>query len=1155
MFNILNKTEEFKKLLKSVNEPYSKTALFGLPLVGRAQIISELVKQTNRQILILTSDESQSTRLCNDINFFGVPASVFPARDLTIRDIESQNNEYEHRRLSVLGDVIGKRTKVIASSIEAFLQYTVPKNDFCNNTLTIKQGESLEIKILVEKLYNAGYNRRDKVEGIGQFSVRGGIVDIYAADMQKPARLEFWGDEIENIYTFDTLSQRRENEVKKIHISPSKEVLMGSALQTLNLINSFAEKLKKNNKEQFLKCIQKDINNLKNDIMPVSLDKYLNIKYTSHATIFDFLDNPIIFIDENRNLKEVYKSISWRINEDTKTLLEQGVITSSFGEFYADYEYLLNITNANNTIISETFSRSINDYKLNDIINFTAHTLPTWKGDINSIQQDIAPLVSQGYFCVILAGTHRSCIALEKDLRSNGFKAVYCKNDVVFSKGCVAILKGSISSGIEYPFTKLAVFTIRNIGNDKKSKKKNKGKGISNLEDLKLGDIVVEQNHGIGRYDGIKTLNLQGVVKDYIKIIYEKNDVLFVPVTNLDTISRYTSPVDSEKVKLAKLGTTQWQASKNKVKKEVEVMAKELIELYAKRKESKGYAFPPDNDWQHDFETRFEYDETDDQLKSINDIKKDMESPQPMERLVCGDVGVGKTEVALRAAFKCVMGGKQCAILVPTTILAWQHYETIVHRMSAFPVKIGLLSRFRTPKQQKETIQDIKTGVIDIVVGTHRLLQKDVNFKDLGLVIIDEEQRFGVKHKEKLKKTFIGVDNISLSATPIPRTLNMALSGIRDMSSIEEPPQERQPIETYVLEYDANVIEMAIKKELARAGQVYYLHNRVETIELCASKLQALVPEARIGIAHGKMDEKELSLVWQELIDGEIDILVCTTIIETGIDVRNCNTLIIENANHMGLSQLYQIRGRVGRSSRKAYAYFTFKKDKSITEIAEKRLSAIKEFTSFGSGIKIAMRDLQIRGVGSLLGQSQSGHMQSIGYDMYVKLLNQAISIAKGLGLPPDKSECSIDITVDAFIPNTYISAVPDKIEAYKKIAAIENEKDANDILEELNDRYGKIIPSVKGLIDVSLARVVATTLSIYEVVQRDNKIILFCDKYEKEQIKQIIRISNREITLSMNQKPSVSLLVNKNEKPIEVLNEFLTNLKNLNLKNLNLET
>jgi len=637
---------------------------------------------------------------------------------------------------------------------------------------------------------------------------------------------------------------------------------------------------------------------------------------------------------------------------------------------------------------------------------------------------------------------------------------------------------------------------------------------------------------------------MQGVTKDYLLIKFAGKDSLYVPVTQLDLISRYTYAKDDEKVSLSKLGGESWNKTKQKARKATEEMAKELIELYAKRERAKGFAHDPDSEWQRDFEARFIYEETDDQLRAISEIKRDMESTHPMERLLCGDVGVGKTEVALRAAFKAVMSGKQVAVLVPTTVLAWQHYNTFIQRMESFPMNIQLLSRFRTPKQRQATIRDINDGVADIVIGTHALIQKSVKFKNLGLVIIDEEQRFGVAHKEKLVEGFTGVDVLTLSATPIPRTLSMALNGIRDMSTIEQPPVDRIPIETYVSEYNESIIAAALNRELNRGGQCYYLHNRVETIDLCVQRVQKMAPEARIGVAHGKMDEASLSAVWQQLMNGEIDILVCTTIIETGIDVSNANTLVIEDADYMGLAQLYQIRGRVGRSTRKAYAYFTFRKDKVLNEIAVKRLNAIKEFTSFGSGFKIAMRDLQIRGAGSILGKTQSGFMMSIGYDLYIKLLNQAIAVERGEKVKTEKSDCVIDISVDAFIPDSFISSTANRIEAYKRIASLETPDDVDDLIDELVDRYGDVPDSVMGLIDISLLRVLAASLGITEIVQRKENIIFYGDRFGDIDMMKFLKEVPYKIGINSTNKPFIQATIPQSKQPLQVMNDVLNILR-----------
>ncbi|MDD3429813.1 MAG: transcription-repair coupling factor [Oscillospiraceae bacterium] len=1136
LLETIKTTKEYEKLKDAVQKG-GVVALFGLPPVARAQMVAALCQDTARPAIVLTPGEAEATRFAADAAFFGARSGIYPARDFTLRSIEGQSHEYEYRRLQVLGDAVGGRINVLCAPVEGALQYTVPKAEFISNTLTIKETDKLPQKKLIERLISAGYYRRDRVDGPGQFSVRGGIVDIFAPDMKLPTRIEYWGDDIDSMNTFDLITQRRDTLLEKIYLSPAREVLFAEPAEALAVLTRFAQKAPDRTKHAVQTALEADIAALQNGMMPATMDKYLPLRYARPATVLDYFENPILFLEEPSNIKEAQKATEWRTGEETKTLFEQGVLCPGLDKYAEDYVYLTKRCAAGTAVAAENFARTLAELPAREIINAAAHSLPTWAGDVSGLVEDLQPMVKSGYFCAVLAGTARAATALAKDLQAAGLTATACGKNVLPRAGSVAVVEGHLSAGVDYPFAKTALITSRRAAAAEGKKKKKQPKGISSLEDIKAGDFVVHQNHGIGRYIGIERLDLQGVVKDYIKLSYDKGDTLYVPVTQMDIISQYTAPGDSDRVKLAKLGGTEWVKTKNRVRKATQEMAQELIELYAKRQQAKGYAFAADGDWQQDFEARFEYEETGDQLTSAAEIKKDMERPFPMDRLLCGDVGVGKTEVALRAAFKCIADGKQCAVLVPTTILAWQHYNTFLRRMEAFPVKIGLLSRFRSAAQQKQTIADLKAGVCDVVVGTHRLLSQDIKFKDLGLVIIDEEQRFGVKHKEKLKETFIGVDMLTLSATPIPRTLNMAMSGIRDMSTIEEPPFERQPIETYVMEYNPMVVEQAIKKELSRGGQVYYLHNRVETIDLCAAKVAQMAPGATVATAHGKMTEEQLSAVWQKLLDGEIDILVCTTIIETGIDVRNCNTLVIEDADRMGLAQLYQIRGRVGRSGRKAYAYFTFHRDKVLTDVASKRLSAIREFTSFGSGFRIAMRDLQIRGAGSLLGQSQHGHMEAVGYDMYVRLLNQAISVAKGETPPRSKSECLIDITVDAYITEKYIPDSAGRVEAYKRIAAIETKADASDVLDELIDRYGEMPSSVSGLIDISLIRVVATQLGIYEITQRGETLILYSDCLGDYDLKPLLESLRGRITVNAGAKPYISARIQAGEKPLDVLN------------------
>ena len=1147
---LMEATSEYKRLAEGINTP-GPAALFGLPPTGRAQLLAALSRETSRPLCVVTPGEAEATRFAADLNALGLPSAVLPARDLVLRPIEGAGREYEYRRLAVLGDLAGGRLGAVCMPAEAFLQYTVPAADFRANTLTVKPGMELPQKELVERLFAAGYHRRDRVEGPGQFSVRGGIVDIYAPDMRQPARLEYWGDEVDSLNSFDLLTQRRDERLKKIFISPAREVLFGDTAATAGALRAFLESARGRKREALAAAMEADLAALDGGLMPEAMDKYYSVRYPRPALPIEHMDSPILVLDELSGIREADRATAFRRGEETKSLLEGGVLTGELADLWPDESVLLGLAGQLPAIACENFTRSMPDLKLKEIVNAPGHALPGWSGEVAALAEELEHFTrDMGYAVTVLAGTAKAAAALARDLADRGFSATSAR-DAKAAPGVVNVLPGQTTAGCEYPFARYALITGRRQAETegkKRSAKKNKD-ALSSLSDIQPGDYVVHQNHGIGIYQGIKRIDLQGVVKDYLQINYDKSDVLYVPVTQLDLLSRYSAPGEEpggKAVKLSRLGGQEWAKTRRRVKAATAEMAKELISLYARRRQAKGYAFQEDDDWQHDFETRFPYDETPDQLSSAAEIKHDMEQPWPMDRLLCGDVGVGKTEVALRAAFKCVMGGKQCAILAPTTLLAWQHYNTILTRMEAFPVHTELLSRFRSARAMKETVRGLAAGNVDIVVGTHRILSNDVKFKDLGLVIIDEEQRFGVKHKEKLKEAFIGVDMLTLSATPIPRTLNMAMSGIRDMSTIEQPPYERQPIETYVLEHDPVILAEALKKELARGGQAYYLHNRVDSIYQCAERVSRMVPNARVGVAHGKMNETELSRVWKQLLENEIDILVCTTIIETGVDVRNCNTLIIEDADRMGLAQLYQIRGRVGRSGRKAYAYFTFRRDKVLTEVAAKRLSAIREFTSFGSGFRIAMRDLQIRGAGSLLGHSQHGHMEAVGYDLYVKMLGQAVALAKGEVTGPDKSDCLVDITVDAYIPESYIPDAAGRIEAYKRIAAIQSAADAADVLDELIDRYGDPPASVSGLVDVSLVRVTAAGAGIVEITQRGGSLLLYSDTLSVERIRPLLEALPGRVTMNAKGRPYLAVKVLPGEKPVDTLRAALAPLAEL---------
>ena len=1099
--SLLKHTAEYQKISASLATP-GPAALFGLPPAGRALLYAALQKDLGRVLCIVTPGEAEATHFADDLKALGLTAAVFPPRDFMLRPVEGAGREYEYRRLSVLGALAGGRLNAVCVPAEALLQYTVPRAEFQKNTLTLKPGMVYNREALVERLFSAGYVRRSQVDGPGQFSVRGDIVDIYAPDMHQPARIEYWDDEIDSLASFDLLTQRRDGSLEKIYLSPAREVLFGSTADTAEALRAAQKKARGKHRTALEKAMETDLSQLDSGLMPEAMDKYYGLRYPAPATLLDHLDSPLFVLDEVGGIRDAQKATEFRRGEELTGLLEEGVLCPGLDVLYQTMDDLVFAAQKQSTLLCENFLRGMNEFQLKDLINAEAFAAPNWGGDLASLREDLDPLIAQGYAVTLFAGTPKGAAALTRDLADKGY-SVSMSRDVRPAKGLVQVLSGHLNAGCTFPFARMAVISSRRHGLDEaaeaKKRKKNKN-ALSSLSDIKPGDYVVHQSHGIGMYAGIQRLEVQGAIKDYLKIQYSGSDVLYVPVTQLDLLSRYTAPGDEEKVKLAKLGGTEWQRTRAKVKKATEEMAQELIELYARRRQAPGYAFPPDGDWQSDFEARFEYDETDDQLNATSEIKKDMERSYPMDRLLCGDVGVGKTEVALRAAFKCVMGGKQCAILAPTTLLAWQHYNTILSRMEAFPVKVGMLSRFRTAKQQKETLRGLQAGSVDIVVGTHRLLSKDVRFHDLGLVIIDEEQRFGVKHKEKLKENFIGVDMLTLSATPIPRTLNMAMSGIRDLSTIEQPPIERQPVETFVLEYNDVILAEAMKKELARGGQVYYLHNRVDNIESTAAHVSQMVPGARVGIAHGKMTEEELNPVWQHLLNGEIDILVCTTLIETGIDVRNCNTLIIEDADRMGLAQLHQLRGRVGRSNRRASAYLTFRRGRELSEIAEKRLSAIREFAEFNSGFRIAMRDLEIRGAGSLLGAEQSGHMIDVGYDMYLKLLEEAVLEERG-EKPEQRAECAADLAVSANIPESYVPSQEQRMDLYRRIALVRSEAEADDLMDEVIDRFGDPPPSVYTLVQVALLRADAGKVGVTDISQKNGCLKFLLAQFDMQKV------------------------------------------------------
>lgn len=1077
--------------------------MIGLSGAHKAHFISSLCSDTEKKALIICRDEASAVKMCEDLNILSSDAVVYPARDFNFRSDDVCSREYEQRRIGVLGRILDGKYKYVLCSPQAACQLTIPPDELKRRILTLSQGSEITLADIISSLLVAGYSRCLQVEGPGQFSVRGGIVDFFPPNLPNPVRVEFWGDEIDSLTFFDVETQRRTDTIDEIRITPASEVLFDSNEALREALEAFYAGLKGKGSQKAKAAIISDIRALEAGSGLPCLDRYLPLAYSESVSLFDYLQDDLFFCCESFDTRQQLLSYEKLYLEDIKAMFEEGLLMKgldrymlSSGEFFSKYT-------DKGVIFMDNLARGSFDVPVRELIAVDAGQSPGWDGTLSFLYEDLEPVIQSGYTCVITAGTEKNAKELAYDLQTEGYASAFfsaCPEE--FPAKTVSVLPGSLSGNIEYRSAKFMLITMRKLSSNEPArrthKKQKNTNGLTSLDQLSRGDYVVHTQYGIGIFDGIEPVTIDGKVRDYIKIKYRNADVLRISVSQLDKLSKYISPRDDDKpVKLSRLGTDEWNRTKAKVKKAVEDMAKQLIELYAKRMSTPGYAFSPDIDMQSDFERRFAYDETEDQLVSINEIKQDMEKNYPMDRLLCGDVGFGKTEVALRAAFKCVADGKQCAILVPTTILAFQHFQTIKKRFDGFPVEIEMLSRFRTVTERNKIKKALKRGSIDIVVGTHSLIAANVEFKDLGLLIVDEEQRFGVAQKEKIKERFPLVDVLTLSATPIPRTLNMAMTGIRDMSVLEIPPQDRHPVQTYVLPHDMQVLAQAMEREIRRGGQVYYLHNRVDDIELTAEKIKKYLPDARIGVGHGKMSEEELSEVWRQLLEGEIDILVCTTIIETGVDVPNANTLIIENADRLGLAQLHQIRGRVGRSTRRAFAYFTYAGNKTLTEVAQKRLSAIREFTQFGSGFQIAMRDLEIRGAGNILGSRQHGHMEAVGYEMYLELLSEAIQNEKDGAekLPEEKKkECLVDISIDAYIPETYIDSVKSRLNMYKRIASIRNGSDAMDVMDEFIDRFGTPPESVRNLVDVSLIRVVATGMGVCKISQVKDRICLYSD-------------------------------------------------------------
>ncbi|MCL2569390.1 MAG: transcription-repair coupling factor [Oscillospiraceae bacterium] len=1095
----LNENTPFLQVAEALAAGDTPVLVSGVGEIHKAHLTSVVRKESGRPVILVTADEAEANRLSRDVSVLTgeVPLRLM-SRELMFYAVSGMSREAEQTRIGTLYAMARGQASIVIATAEALMQRCMPREALLGAVETLTIGAVYDLGALTERLVRAGYSRAEQVEGPGQFALRGGIFDVFSPAYQAPVRAEFWGDMIDSLAYFDPDTQRRTEQVKSCVILPTAEALptlhpdgQGGALEAVRALLERVRK-RKDAPEALVRQMETDVALLGGGAALSSADRYMGLLYERLTTPLEYLqEGTTVFLSELRRLSDGGKTYLAEQKDVCEAAVVAGVLEKGQTEFVRPWPEVLRELAEWPLVAMEHFAGSAPEFQPKVLIGLLTKQLPSYGGSMETAEGDIRHYVETGYRTLVLCGDKGRAKRLAERLREAGFPVQLELSPVKAlpqPRTCMVTL-GSLSAGLEYPSVKLAVITegqILKTGPVPKGRKtRPRGQQLESYTDLSPGDIVVHEHHGIGRFVGIVPMDIDGVKKDYIKIAYHGTDALYVPATQLDLVSKYIGTGGEDRpVKLSRMGGADWTRARTKAKGAAKDLAKGLIQLYAERQRQKGHAFSPDTAWQREFEEAFEYTETDDQLVSVQEIKRDMMKDMPMDRLLCGDVGYGKTEVALRAVMKCVLEGKQAAILVPTTVLAQQHYATAVRRFSGYPVRIEVLSRFSTAGQAKKITDAVANGGVDILIGTHKLLQKKMAFKDLGLLIVDEEQRFGVSHKERLKEMSKNVDVLTLSATPIPRTLNMALAGIRDMSTIEEPPQNRQPVQTYVMEHDWAVIADAISRELARGGQVYYLHNKIEGIERTAARIRDLVEGVRVVVGHGQMDERQLNHAMEQMISGEAQVLVCTTIIETGIDIPNVNTLVIENADRLGLAQLHQIRGRVGRSSRAAFAYLTYRQDKVLTEVATKRLTAIREFVEFNSGFKIALRDLEIRGAGNILGREQSGHMMSVGYDMYLKLLNEAVLEEKGEARPV-RAECAADLSVDANIPASYVAMPEARIDLYRRIAHIRAEADAADLIDELIDRYGDPPKSVLTLIQVARLRGEASKAGITEISQK----------------------------------------------------------------------
>ena len=1108
----LTELAEYSDMKKSIQTDKSVTSISGCVDSQKLHMLYGLSDGFKFKVIVTYSD-LRAKEIYEEYKFYDRNVLLYPAKDLIFFQADIHGNQLTKERIKTLRRLAEKKPMTVVTTFAALMTPQVIWDDQ-KDILHIEKGGTLDVSKLSEKLVALGYEKTYQVETNGQFSIRGGIVDIFDLTEENPYRIELWGDEIDSIRSFDVLSQRSVENLNSVTIYPATEFVLEEERLHKGMEKLLAEAKKQESifrdahQPEEAHRIVTQVRDLQEQLFTfqtmVNLEGYIRYFYEDVVTLPEIFqqmeqgskrNSLIFFLDEPTHIEAHVKAVELEFRESMEQRVKKGyILPGQMNVLYSGEQIMAKLLKSSVVTLSMMETRN-NLVHPEQKYSVSARSISSYNNSFEALVKDLKSYRRNGYRVLLLSGSRTRAKRLAEDLRDNELAAVYTEDPFrEVQSGEVLTYYGHVNKGFEYPLLKFVVISESDIfGKERKKKKKKlyQGQKINDFNELKVGDYVVHESHGLGIYRGIEKVEMEKVVKDYLKIEYRDGGNLYILATGLDVIQKYAAADAAKTPKLNKLGGKEWEKTKTKVRTAVDEVAKDLVELYALRQQSQGHAFGKDTVWQREFEEMFPFEETEDQLMAIEDTKADMESTKIMDRLICGDVGYGKTEIAIRAAFKAVQEGKQVVYLVPTTILAQQHYNTFVQRMKDFPIRVDLLSRFRTPGEVKKTLTDLQKGFVDIIIGTHRVLSQDVQFKDLGLLIIDEEQRFGVAHKEKIKKLKENVDVLTLTATPIPRTLHMSLIGIRDMSVLEEAPNDRLPIQTYVMEYNEEMVREAIVRELARNGQVYYVYNRVNNIADIAAGVAKLVPEANVAFAHGQMKEHELEKIMFDFIAGEIDVLVSTTIIETGLDISNANTMIIHDSDNMGLSQLYQLRGRVGRSNRTAYAFLMYKRDKMLKEVAEKRLAAIKEFTDLGSGFKIAMRDLEIRGAGNLLGMKQHGHMEAVGYDLYCKMLNEAVKNLKGIPTAPADFTTSVDLDVDAFIPGSYIVNEVQKLDIYKRIAGIENPKERDDMHDELLDRFGEVPRSVDNLLRIALIRVAAHELFMTEIKGKNERIQL----------------------------------------------------------------